>query len=128
MSYEMVVNHSGEEKKHGLIKRENGWWECTVSFPGVLSALGLVTFEVLNCLRHMVEGKKCVFAHGPHALSCYFSLFLPPLFSHQGRVCRVSSAPSPTQPETHSSFPLFSLLLSPIVSSAPEHAWIINLP
>lgn len=105
-----------------------GWWEGTVSFPGVLSELCLVTFEVLNCLRHIALKVKSLPLHTGLVRSGTISLFLPPLFSHQGRVCRVSSAPSPAQPETHSSFPLFSLLLSPIVSSAPEHAWIINLP
>lgn len=125
----MLGKDSGEQKKHVLIKRKIGGWEGTLPFPGVLSASSLVTSESLNCLSLVVGGKKFVFPCVPHALSSCFSLFLPPLFSHQGRVCRVSSAPSPTQPETHSSFPLFSPLLPPlIVSSAPEHAWIINLP
>lgn len=89
------------------------------SAPGVLGALRLVTFEVLTCFWW----EKVCLHMGLMLSPCVSS----PIVLPSGRVCRGSSAPLPNT-ATHSSFPLFSLLLSPIVSSALEHAWIINLP
>lgn len=68
------------------------------------------------------------------ALSCFFYfIFLSHFFPHCSAIRESLEGehyhPPPTQTDTHSSSPLlFFLPFPPIVSSAVEHAWIINLP
>lgn len=84
------------------------------------------------CFWQEICGKPLIY-HTGLVLSCFFSFILSHFFPHCSAIRESLEGeyyqPPPTQTDTHSSSPLlFFLPFSPIVSSALEHAWIINLP